>query len=313
LEFSPDLVWVKNRTVAESHHLIDQVRGADKYVLSNAVDSEYTGLNRLTAFTSTGFTVGDTLNTNAQSYVAWTWDAGSSTVSNTDGSITSSVRANPNAGFSIVTYTGTGSAATVGHGLNVAPSMVIVKRRSAAGDWPVWHTSLTSLSVNHAIILNLTDAAASYAGYFNGTSPTSSVFSIGTNAAVNDSTATYVSYCFAPVESYSAFGSYTGNGSTDGPFVYTEFRPRWVMVKRTDSTGNWIIWDAERSGYNTDNDTLAADSSNFENALTNSNELDILSNGFKLVASRAILNASAGTFIYAAFAENPFALNARAR
>jgi len=179
----------------------------------------------------------------------------------------------------------------------------------------VWHKAFGTAGSLDYLYLNSTLAKGGDGGdaWWNDTVPSSTTFSLGTAVSVNTSSIDYVAYCFASVESYSAFGSYTGNGNADGPFVYTGFRPRWVMVKRTDSTGNWIIWDAERSGYNTDNDTLASDSSNIENALINSNELDILSNGFKLVTSRAILNASAGTFIYAAFAENPFALNTRAR
>jgi hypothetical protein len=306
LGFSPDFAWLKKRNGATAHRLFDTVRGATKVLYSNATDAEGTDSTQLSSFDSTGFTLGNNGAVNAlnDTYVGWTWDAGSSTVSNTDGSITSSVRANPTAGFSIVTYTGNATTgATIGHGLNVPPSLVIVKNRDTATNWCVGHVSAGFIKY---LELNTTLAATSASSLWNNTNPSSTVVTLGSDTLVNQSTKNHIAYCFAPVEGYSAFGSYTGNGLADGPFVYTGFRPRWVMVKRTNSTGNWIIWDAERSGYNTDNDTLAADSSNVENALTNSNELDILSNGFKLVASRAILNASAGTYIYAAFAEHPF-------
>jgi len=306
--FDPDFIWIKRRNLSADHVLYDAVRGfgtsATKTLYSNLTNSEDT-TSVITSTTSTGFNLsgsGAESNAGTGTYVAWTWDAGETTdPANTDGSISSSVRANPTAGFSIMTFTmPVVSSATIGHGLNVAPAFYVWKDRDTADSWYTYHSAL---GAGKYLTLNGTSAEISNTNIWNNTAPSSSVINTGNTFS---NTGPTLVYAFAPVEGYSAFGSYTGNGLADGPFVYTGFRPRWVMVKRTDSTGNWIIWDAERSGYNTDNDTLAADSSNVENALTNSNELDILSNGFKLVASRAILNASAGTFIYAAFAEHPF-------
>jgi hypothetical protein len=237
------------------------------------------------------------------------WDAGSSTVTNNDGSITSSVRANPSAGFSIVTYTGDGSTGTVGHGLGAAPEMIIIKDRDSNYNWYVYHKSI---EITKVLFLDTTLAASSYSRW-NSTYPTSSVFTVQ-NAGVNQDTKKHVAYCFAPVEGYSAFGSYTGNGLPDGPFVYTGFRPRWVMVKRTDTTGNWNIYDAGRDTYNLTYKRLYPNLPDEEGDGTLfSNMMDLVSNGFKMRGSNADTNGSGATYIYAAFAENPFALNARAR
>ena len=307
LEFSPDLVWIKNRAAADNNKLLDTVRGATEELESNTTDAEVTNADGLTAFNSDGFDLGvdAEYNTNTEAYVAWTWDAGSSTVTNTDGSITSQVRANASAGFSIVTYTGNGTAgATVGHGLGVEPHFIICKSRSGSTGWLVYHKSLGNTNY---LILNATDASAAAAGAWNNTTPTSSVFTIGTGSFVNTNGATQVSYCFAPVDGYSAFGSYTG--SADGPFVYTGFRPRWVLTKRTDSAENWIIHDTARDQYNVTTKELIPNSTSAEGSTT---PFDILSNGFKLRDSGGSINASGGTYIYAAFAENPFK-TARAR
>lgn len=306
VSFQPDLVWVKGRSGATDHAWYDAVRGVQKQLESNTTTAETTETTGLTAFGTTGFTIGALaqMNTNAATYVGWQWNAGGSTVTNTDGTISAQVRANPTAGFSVVTYTGTGSAATIGHGLGVAPRMIIIFERSPGGDdHIVYHASLTSNQ--YSIRLNTTAAQAGPSGaYWNSTSPTSSVFSVGTSGESNQSTATYVAYCFAAVAGYSAFGSYTGNGSTDGPFVYLGFRPRWVMIKRTDSSGfSWGILDTSRNTYNVANLRLFADLSQADNT---QDILDILSNGFKLRTTNTNENASGGTYIYAAFAENPF-------
>ena len=304
--FQPDLVWVKGRSGATDHAWYDAVRGVQKQLESNNTGAETTETTGLTAFGSTGFTVGALaqMNTSAATYVAWQWNAGGSTVTNTSGSISSQVRANATAGFSVVTYTGTGANATVGHGLSVAPKMIIVKNRdNSAGDWAVYHASLTSAS--YYIKLNLTAAQVSSATYWNSTAPTSTVFTVGTNGDVNQSTQKIVAYCFAAVAGYSAFGSYTGNGSTDGPFVFTNFRPRWVMIKRTDAIASWYVYDTSRATYNTTNAWLQPDTAAAENSATTW-EFDLLSNGFKVRNSGAFSNASGGTYIYVAFAEVPF-------
>lgn len=307
--FQPDWVWVKGRSGATDHALYDAVRGVQLQLESNTTGVETTETTGLTAFTSSGFTTGALaqMNTNTATYVAWEWNAGGSNATNTSGSITSTVRANTSAGFSVVTYTGTGANATVGHGLGVAPSMIIVKNRSTS-DWAVYHKSTTAAGV---LWLNLTNAYGAFSAAWNSTEPTSTVFSVGTATATNaSSSSTHVAYCFAPVTGYSAFGSYTGNGSTDGPFVYTGFRPRYVMIKRTDTTSDWTVFDTSRNSYNVSNLRLWANLSDAESST--SSTMDILSNGFKLRTSDAFANASGGTYIYACFAENPFKIS-RAR
>ena len=311
LNFDPDLVWIKGRSGATDHALYDTVRTATKQLESNTTTAETTEATGLTAFATGGFSLGALaqVNTSSATYAAWTWDAGSSTVTNTDGSITSQVRANASAGFSVVTYTGTGADATVGHGLGVAAGLVIVKRRDTAANWQVRHTSIAAAS---SIQLNLTNAAASATTVWNSTAPSSTVFSVGTDATVNANTATYVAYCFAPVAGYSSFGSYTGNGSADGPFVYTGFRPRWVMIKASSAAGpHWMLIDSTRSNYNQTFNQLYANLANAE--LANNSALDLLSNGFKCRADTfGNINGSGSTYIYAAFAEHPFATS-RAR
>jgi hypothetical protein len=301
--FAPDFVWVKNRSGANSHGLYDTIRGATKSLYSNSTSDEQTDVNSLTAFGSDGFAVGTDgiVNTNTSSYVSWNWNAGGSNATNTSGTITSTVRANTTSGFSIATYTGTGSAATVGHGLGVAPSMVIVKKRSASENWVVYHISVGATKY---LVLNLTDAEATSATRWNDTAPTSTVFSIGTSGNVNDNTGTYVAYCFAPVAGYSAFGSYTGNAAADGPFIYTGFRPEFVMIKATSSTGDWVMEDAARSPSNVSTNYLVANASTAEQT---GQLLDFVSNGFKIrVAVSGAMNGSGTTYIYMAFAENPF-------
>ena len=309
--FQPDLVWIKSRSATTNHNLFDVLRGTTAYLISNSTATEATNANTLTAFGSTGFTVGSDasaigVNVNAATYVGWQWKANGAGVSNTNGSITSTVSANTTAGFAVVTYTGTGANATVGHGLGVAPSMIIVKSRTSAFYWRVYHVSLGN---TNNVQLNTTNAQETLSTIWNNTSPTSSVFSIGTNGDVNTNTGNYVAYCWAAVPGYSAFGSYTGNGSADGPFVYANMRPRYVLIKRTDSTGDWYIWDTSRNTYNVVGEELLADTSGAGNTAT---DLDILSNGFKIRTTTAAINASGGTFVYAAFAENPFQ-NSRAR
>lgn len=310
LGFNPDLVWIKGRSGATDHALYDSVRGVEKRLESNTTDAEVTSDGGVTAFNTAGFSVGTLaqVNTSSATYAAWTWDAGSSTVTNTQGSISSQVRANASAGFSVVTYTGTNANATVGHGLGVAPDMVIVKRRNSAANWQVRHTSIAAAS---SIQLNLTNAAASATTVWNSTAPSSTVFSVGTDATVNASGGTFVAYCFAPVAGYSAFGSYTGNGSADGPFVYTGFKTRWILFKESSASGNsWYIYDSVRGAYNVVTQRLVPDASLAE--LTNFNTLDMLSNGWKVRDSNSAWNASGATYIYAAFAEHPFQY-ARAR
>jgi hypothetical protein len=301
--FQPDFVWVKNRTNANNHILADSVRGTGLYLASSNTDAEQSAANSITAFNSNGFSIGSISggNANGSAVVGWQWKGGGTAVSNTNGSITSSVSANTTSGCSVVTYTGTGATGTVGHGLNVAPSMVIVKDRTSVSNWYVWHQALTA---SQFLILNSTAATGTSSTIWNNLLPTSTVF--GSDNWGSDN---IVAYCFAAIKGFSAFGSYTGNGSTDGPFVYTGFRPRYVMIKRTDSgsSESWFVLDTARSPYNVPTAWLAP---NLSNAEGTDIFFDILSNGFKFRAT--ISNGSGQTFIYAAFAENPFQ-NALAR
>ena len=308
--FKPDFVWIKARSIAYFHRLVDSVRGTGKELYSNDTGAETTNQadGYVSAFNSNGFSIlgGAGVNGSGNTYVAWQWQAGQgSSSSNTQGSITSTVSVNTTAGFSIVTYTGTGANATVGHGLGVAPKMLIVKSRSAAVNWVVYNASLGNTG---SLYLNLTNSFTTVATW-NNTSPTPSVFSVnGTGYYVNDSAATYVAYCWAEIAGFSKFGSYTGNGSTDGPFVYTGFRPKFIMYKRTDSTGSWGIFDTSRNTYNLSTNVLYANLSSAEYTSTGAgfDNIDILSNGFKPRQSNSGVNASGGTYIYMAFAENPF-------
>ena len=307
--FQPDFGWFKGRNASSNHWLHDVVRGANPGLSSNSTAAEDTTAGQLTAFASDGYSLpNDTagyLNFSGRTMVVWSWKASGSTVSNTAGTITSTVSANTTAGFSIVTYTGNGvDGATTGHGLGAVPNMVIVKRRDVISDWNTKHSSLSS---NNVVFLNSTSAqqtpGSGYTGDLN--SSTTITFKNGGSAItnVNGSGNTYVAYCFAPVLGYSAFGSYTGNGSTDGPFVYLGFRPKYIMQKRTDSTGTWELYDTVRDTYN----VMSADlSANLSDAETSIARFDSLSNGFKVRTTGAATNASGGTYIYMAFAESPF-------
>lgn len=311
--FQPDLVWAKSRGQAYSHVLEDAVRGIGKALYSNATNAEDTPNYYMSAFNSNGFTVtsspGVAINQNNDPLVAWQWKANGSGSSNTSGSITSTVSANATAGFSVVTYGGNSTAgATVGHGLGVAPSMIIVKNRTASSGYLNWCVYHQSVGNTQALYLNTTNAATTDIYNWNNTSPTSSVFSLGYSAGngTNISGQNYVAYCFAAVAGYSAFGSYTGNGSADGPFIYTGFRPRYVMIKCSSTGGagyDWFMWDSSRNTYNVVDHALWANLSAAENTAT---MVDLVSNGFKIRLTSSSVNASSATFIYAAFAENPF-------
>lgn len=306
--FQPDLVWIKVRTNAYYHKLFDSVRGANKALSSNATDAESTETQGLLSFNSNGFTLGtssDSTVNNAgsgQTYVAWQWKAGGTAVSNTAGTITSSVSANPTAGFSVVTFTtpSTNTTSTIGHGLGVAPSLIIVKSRSTTSSWYVYHSSL---GATKAVFLNTTAASDTSQKYWNNTSPTSSVFTImQTGVAWWDLSATHVAYCFSEVAGYSKFGSYTGNGSADGPFVFLNFQPRYILLKST-STGDWVTYDSSRNPYNVEDLYLYPNSSAAE-AGSGTPRVDFLSNGFK-IRNSGQSNVSGETIIYMAFASNP--------
>jgi len=318
-QFKPDLVWTKSRSGAYSHHIGDSVRGIDKTLFSNTTGAEATYTYDIHAFNSNGFTVGNdgSQNTSGQTYVGWQWQAGQGTTSsNTSGSITSTVSVNASAGFSVVTYTGTGVAGnkTIGHGLGVAPSMIILKDRDTASsggpgalganDWFVWHSSFAN--VNSILGLNSTVATQTTSGFWGASVPSSTVFGInGTLASLNESGDRYLAYCWAAISGFSAFGSYTGNGSTDGPFVYCGFRPKYVMIKISSGIENWYVYDSVRNTYNLTNTVLSPNDSGAEYTASAS-VLDLLSNGFKIRGAAGGLNVSSATYIFAAWAENPF-------
>jgi hypothetical protein len=301
--FQPDFTWIKSRSTTHEHKLIDVVRGVTKAVASDNTTQEFTDVQGLTAFGSDGYTIGTDsyYNTNGHNYASWNWKAGNSQgSSNTAGSInTAYTSVNTTAGFSISTYTGTGSTATVGHGLGVAPAMIIIKSTSFAEDWLVYHQSMGN---THAINLNLTNASSSSVNYWQNTTPSSSVFYIGANDKHNKSGATYVAYCFAEKKGYSKFGSYVGNGNANGAFVYTGFKPAFVMIKITNDTGeNWQMYDNKRTGFNVDNNMLRA---NLNNAEQTDDDIDLLSNGFKLRRSSGSFNSDGANYIYMAFGQS---------
>jgi hypothetical protein len=313
LGFSPDFLWFKRRNVAASHSLYDSVRGTNARLLSNDTLAEVTTTSaELTSFDSDGFTVGSdpgsiSINAaNGDTGVVWCWrGSDSAPVTNNSGTIQSTVSANTTAGFSIVTYTGTGAVATVGHGLGVKPSFILTKSRNNVEGWGGYHVFL---GATYGIFLNLTDAAFASAGYWNDTEPTSNVFTVNLNQRTGASGWTYVAYCFAPVAGYSNFGSFVGNGSTNGAFVYTGFRPAFVMMKcSSDGSAdkNWGIFDNKRIGYNSANYNLRANTSVAET--TDSEIIDLTSNGFKIRSTSGGFGGTSGaTYIYAAFAEFPF-------
>jgi hypothetical protein len=287
--FQPDFVWIKERNAAADHGLYDAVRGVQQQLETNTTTDETTESTGLTAFNTDGFTVGALaqLNTSTDTYVAWNWKE--SAISK----------------FDIVTYTGNGTARTISHNLGVVPNMIIVKARTTAGTdqgWPVYHSANTAAPETDYLLLNTTAATADLDTVWNDTLPTSSVFSVGTSALVNTNNDTYVAYLFANVPGFSAFGSYTGNADADGPFIYTGFRPAFIMLKRSNSTSNWTILDFKRQGYNVDNDPLFP---NLNDGEGTTDLVDILSNGFKLRSTDASVNASTAPYIFAAFSTNP--------
>ena len=303
------LVWAKRRDGTGDHWLVDTERGLDKSLKTNTTDANNTGSQQILSFDSDGFTLaagqGNSFeNDSAGNYVAWNWKAGGTASSNTDGSITSSVSANQDAGISILTYTGNGtSGATIGHGLGKKPSLIIIKNRNdSAQDWPVQHSSIGATG---QLVLS-SSAGVNYSSvYWNNTEPTSSVFTVGSANNVNKSGNSHVAYVFSEIDGFSKFGKYIGNGSADGAFIYTGFRPAWIMIKGT-SAYSWHIIDTKRIGYNDSNRVLLANTTDPEQTNYSVQERDILSNGFKMRDSNAGTNASGSTYIYLAFAENPF-------
>ena len=297
-----DLVWTKARNQTYDHNLFDSVRGALKKISSNSSSAESSMTNSVTAFNTDGFTLGDTaqVNLNGGTFVAWNWKLGGTAVSNTNGSATSQVSANVDAGISIATFTLPTTATTIGHGLSKAPELVIHKGRVSGSAWWTFHKDIGNTS---AVRLDSTSAAGASTNFWNNTSPTSTVVTIGANSGGNNS---WMMYCFHSVDGYSKVGSFIGNGSeTAGPFVYCGFKPKFLLVKRATAAGSWFLFDTERSPYNVMNAKLSAENSGAEESDTSWN-IDFLSNGFKLRSPHVYMNSGSNTHIFIAFAETPF-------
>ena len=315
--FQPDWIWIKNSDNTEWHHLMDAVRGDNKFLHTNTTGAESTG-NRgnghnALAFTSDGFSItnatqedGD-LNFGSRLYPTWCWKANGSPSSNTDGTITSSVSVNTDAGFSIVTWTGTGANATVGHGLGVVPKIIIVKNRNVVTNWIVGGSLIEDVggSTNNYLLLNETagmdSATTLYASYNTDT------IGVKADANINGSGNGMLAYCFAEKKGFSKFGSYVGNGSTDGTFVFTGMKPAFVMAKKSSGTSNWVMSDIARSDVpnaNVNDQVLYSNLSNSEESSVGLS-IDLVSNGFKIRGNGGDRNTSGATYIYMAFAENP--------
>ena len=316
--FQSDFTWIKNRARSSyNHYIFDSIRGATKALRANLTNAENTESTSLTAFDSDGFSLGANNEVNYQndSIVSWNWKANGGTTTTNDasatgvGTIDSVYQANTNAGFSIVTYTGTGSAGTLAHGLGTVPKIIIIKNRSSTQNWVVYHASNTSAPATDNLYLNLGNATDDEAGMFNDIAPTTTVFSIGTNANVNNNTESHVAYLFSEVEGYSKFGSYVGNGDVDGAFIYTGFKPAMIILKRSSDTGGWQILDNKRNTFNPVDNYLLPNLDNSEydgSTLSPAINLDFVSNGIKLRTTEAVYNASGNTYMYMAFAEQPF-------
>jgi len=308
----PDWIWAKKRSASDAHNLVDTSRGLTNYIFSNVSNGDTTDSSKVQSMDLNGFSVGasNSWNDNNVTYVAWQWKCnGGTTSSNSDGSITTTVQANTTAGFSIVTWTGTGSNATIGHGLGVVPQLIISKSRGHGENWAVYHQNSNSTPEDYYLALDDERANTDSAVVWNDTAPTSSVISIGTQDKINKSGSTHIAYCFNEIKGYSKFGSYTGNGAQDGTFVYTGFKPAFILAKRTDTSGkNWYIADSTRSPSNITKAFLSPNLSNAEDTSGDTTDayFDILSNGFKMRQDFSHLNASGSTQIYMAFAENPF-------
>ena len=298
LGFQPDLTWIKSRSNTYSHTWTDAIRGYTKHISSNSTNAEYSSSTELTSFDTDGFTLGTDagVNNNGSTFAAWNWKANGSGSSNSDGTITSTVSVDSTSKFSIVKWTGNSTAgATVGHGLGVAPSFMIIKNLGASTQWLTWWDFFANTEMMY---LNLTNAKGTGQTYLNSTTPTSSVITLGGGADENQNT--MIAYCFAEVPGFSKFGTYTGNGVVNGAFVYTGFKPSFVVIKREDQTTNWVVYDNKRDSYNTGSKVLLPDNSASETSGTQ--KIDLLSNGFKLRSTGNNTNDSS-PYVYMAFGQ----------
>ena len=309
LDFAPNWVWIKQRSATRFHNLQDTIRGVGLQLFSNANNADNSDTANITAFNSDGYSLGsgDNVNKNSSTYVGWSWKAGTSFSNDASGtgigSLDSTGTFNNTSGFSIVSYTGGGSNATVKHGMDTAPSMILVKQREERS-WMVYHKSTAATNWLH---LDRVDVSAADVRAWNNTEPTSSVFSLGTYDDLNESGGTYIAYCFAEKKGYSKFGSYTGNGNNDGSFIHLGFKPAFVMVKRTDATANWSLIDNKRDPFNVTYHFLEPNVSDDEFIPSSPQAaFDFCSQGFKCRSTNGAINSSGHTFLYMAFAENPF-------
>jgi len=305
--FQPDFTWIKHREDISNHRLFDAVRGANKNIKSNDTQAEITASDQLMSFDSDGFTLGADGSVNgigSAGVCSWNWLASNTTASNTDGSITSTVSANTTSGFSIVSYTGTGANATVGHGLGVTPKIIFWKRRDNTAGAVNWIVQSTLFGNQTKLVLNTTEAFSTNATFSQTNNWDSLTIDLKTYEGQNSSSATYIAYCFAEKKGFSKFGSYTGNGNADGTFVYTGFKPAWVMIKNTTSATSWLMKDNKRtsSGFNPIDKRMFANETSAEST---AEDIDFVSNGFKMRTSGANPNVSGGSFIYMAFADEP--------
>ena len=306
----PDLFWVKARSNTQSHFIFDTVRATNISIHpdTNAAESSQAYMLRDPFFNSDGVNVGTdaAINANSQTYIAWSWNTGTSfsndASSTSVGTIDSTGSVSTDAGFSIITYAGTGSAGTIAHGLGAALKMIIFKNRSTEEDWGVWHQGFPN---NGYIALNTANDQRTNNTFMNNTIPTSSVFSVGNNTRTGSNSHNFVAYCFAEKQGYSKFGSYTGNGNADGPFIYTGFQPAFVMTKRTDGSGDWAMMDTARNPFNVMNIYQKAHAAEADSTDESFN-IDSVSNGFKIRYNNGNYNADGGAYLYMAFAADPF-------
>ena len=302
--FRPDWVWLKSRSNADHHQLFDVLRGAEERLYTSLNYAQSNNIQALTSFNSDNFSLGTDqyINGSGKTYASWNWKANGTGSANTDGSINSTVSVNTTAGFSIVSYTGNGTAgATIGHGLGNVPKMIIIKQYSSNGgteNWGVYHQSLGNTD---GLFLNTTGSTVGTNTFWNNTTPTSSVFTLGNSDVVNNNTVSYIAYCFAEKTGYSKFGKYTGNGNANGPFNYTGFKPAFVIVKNISGVSDWRMFDAQRQTFNPYGKYLEANTSDLEG---DSEHLDLLSNGFKIKATFGSVNTSGATYIYMAFGQS---------
>jgi hypothetical protein len=301
--FTPDFWWIKSRSAATNNRLYNQVASGG-YLVSNSTAAQVA--SGTVAQTTGGFIVGTDgdVNTNGATYVGWNWLGSNTTTNNTSGTISSTVCVNTTSGFSIVSWTGNATNSTIGHGLGVTPALILSKNRTDVDNWSLWHQRLSATSGKY-MTFNDTGAEQTDSTIWN-TAPTSTVFGVGTNNRANGNGDAMIAYCFAEVKGFSKFGSYTGNGSTDGTFVYTGFKPAYVMIKQTNTSGNdWYVYDNKRETYNFMNNILRPNTADAD-TITTVVSLDFLSNGIKMRGTNTGMNGSGSTYIYMAFAENPF-------